>query len=272
MIIMGTVWDRTTDFLGDKLAAIVPIALLAIFLPHVLGDFMAQAGMALGRPALAAIRLALVLPALWGQLAITALALDSEAGAAPARRRASGAFAGALLVMIVLAVALAALAAPMAIVQGRDGMMAFLSNRSDAPAIDLSMGIKAFIGLYLLIFAVLALAVGVRLCLVYPLVVAERLALGAIARSFVLTRRTTFKLIGVYLLFFLVFAVAGLATRSVFGSIAALIAPGTGPVTAAQVVVALLGGLVTTAFYVMLSAFAAKLYLAARGPGTVVPS
>ena len=35
MISMGSVWDRTAEFLSDHLGTILPIALLAIFVPAV---------------------------------------------------------------------------------------------------------------------------------------------------------------------------------------------------------------------------------------------
>jgi hypothetical protein len=40
MVKMGTVWDRTAEFLTDNLTAIVPIALLAFFVPFsIQGNF-----------------------------------------------------------------------------------------------------------------------------------------------------------------------------------------------------------------------------------------
>jgi hypothetical protein len=37
MVKMSTVWDRTAEFLSDNIGAIVPVALLAFFVPASIG-------------------------------------------------------------------------------------------------------------------------------------------------------------------------------------------------------------------------------------------
>ena len=33
MVVIGSVWDRTVEFISDNLSAVVPIALMGIFAP-----------------------------------------------------------------------------------------------------------------------------------------------------------------------------------------------------------------------------------------------
>ena len=51
MVNMGNVWDRTTEFLSDNLGAVVPIALLTIFVPQSISGAIKLAGTAVA-PAL----------------------------------------------------------------------------------------------------------------------------------------------------------------------------------------------------------------------------
>ena len=76
---MGTVWDRTAEFLSDNLGAILPVALLAFFVPaSIEGSF--QAAKTGGGPELVlslyAVQLAFGILSLWGSLTISAMALD----------------------------------------------------------------------------------------------------------------------------------------------------------------------------------------------------
>src|SRR3546814_14305138 len=87
MVRMGTVWDRTTAFLGDRSAAVLAIAGPLIFLPtclqEILRPAMSDAGTGGGAAfGLVAIVLAVVMA--WGQLSVVALVVVSGAGAAAA--------------------------------------------------------------------------------------------------------------------------------------------------------------------------------------------
>ena len=90
---MGTVWDRTAEFLGDNLGATLPVALLAFFVPaSIEGSF--QAAKAGGSPELVLslylVQLAFGILSLWGSLTISAMALDvASARGAGAIGRAS---------------------------------------------------------------------------------------------------------------------------------------------------------------------------------------
>ena len=80
MVKMGTVWDRTAEFLSDNIGTGVPIALLAFFAPTSITGNFAQA-MTGAEPGLVAtlsvIQLAFAILSFWGSVTIVALATDS---------------------------------------------------------------------------------------------------------------------------------------------------------------------------------------------------
>ena len=102
MVNMGNVWDRATEFLSDNLGAVVPVALLTIFVPQSISGAIKLAGTAVAPGLGQAIVLALLLPILWGQLAITALALRPDAGRGAAQSTATRRFLQYLLAMLIL--------------------------------------------------------------------------------------------------------------------------------------------------------------------------
>jgi hypothetical protein len=261
---MGAVWDRTTEFLAGNLSALAPVALVAIFLPQFVGDIVNQAGPSVGAPVMQIVGLLCVLVGLWGQLAVVALALDPDAGRAAAQGAATRGYGRVLLVMIATFVAMAVLALPMLGVLAASGVdltqLAGTGHVATAP--DMSMGAGAFLGLYGIAWLIALLVVTVRLAPLYPVILAEGAGLAAIGRSVAVTRGITWKLIGVWLLFLIVFIVATAAARSALGAVIGLIVPGEGPFTAAAIVSALVGALITTAFTTIVAAFSVRLYRA----------
>jgi hypothetical protein len=111
---------------------------------------------------------------------------------------------------------------------------------------------------------ILAIFVSVRFStLLVSVIAAEGGVVGALRRSFALSRGIAWKLLGVVLLFGLVVGVASIAVTSVFGTLFRFLDPSAGPFAIGSIIVAILGGLVTTAYYVIQSSFMAKVYLAA---------
>ena len=128
---------------------------------------------------------------------------------------------------------------------------------------DISGGVAAFVGLYGVAWLVFAAFVSVRFSLLlFPVVAAEGGVIGALRRAFALSNGIAWKLFGVALLFGLVMAIAWMAVTSVFGFLLGMVSGG-GAFGIGSVVVALLGALVTTAYYVLQAAFMAKVYRAA---------
>ncbi|MEN2788750.1 hypothetical protein ABC974_03860 [Sphingomonas oligophenolica] len=261
---MGTVWDRATEFLSDNLSAILPLALLAIFVPvsisQSLGPLTKMGGSAAMGFQLVSFVLSIV--SLWGQLAIMALALDAAGGRASATAAANRRLLPVIGISLVLLIGVFVLMLPFGIalaLSGFDFQAAVAGGKAELPP-----GVNAFLGLYLLIFACLLAWLAARLLLVTPTVIMERRGLGAIGRSFKLTRPVQWKIIGVILLYLIIWSVSVLAAKFVFGAVFGMIAGGDGPVTLGSVLASILESVVLTAFAVLAAAFTAKLYLAVR--------
>jgi hypothetical protein len=265
MVNMGNVWDRTTEFLSDNLGAVVPIALLTIFVPQSISGAIKLAGTAVTPGLGQAIMLALLLPMLWGQLAIAALALRPDAGRGAAQSTATRRFLHYLLAILILFGVLLLLFLPiiLALVASGVDLTAF-TGATAGPKPDISPALAAFIGLYGLAWLILAVFVSVRFStLLVAVVAAEGGVVAALRRSFALSRGIAWKLLGVVLLFGLVVGVASIAVTSVFGALFRFLDPTAGPFAIGSIIVAILGGLVTTAYYVVQSSFMTKVYLAA---------
>lgn len=269
---MGTVWDRATEFCSDHLAAIVPIAVLLIFVPlsvqgHLTPMIAGSSGAAM--LALRLLNLALSIVSLTGQLAIVALAiapgLNAGGAMAAALRRLPPAI-GAILMLMAGVVLLSAPAVAMMAAAGIDpARMGQMSGEAAVPMLAVSPVLAWSLTAYIIVALVVALWLAARLVLLYPVVVAERRGFGVVARSFALTRRLALPIIGVLLLYALVSTISVLAVRTVFGSVLALAAGGIAPGSIGGIVVAVIVGAVTTAFTVLGAAFTAKLYGAANG-------
>lgn len=265
MISMSTVWDRTAEFLSDNLGSILPIALAAIFVPAAVSGSLAELrpGAAPGLAAsigIASLLLALV--TFWGQLAITALALDPALGRGTARI-ATRRLPAALLVTIVLLAAAVLLAIPVGVILAVSGVDMSGTATGAMPRVPPAAAL--WVALYVLLLLPVLLWLAARLAVVLPAVVGDRLALGAIPRSWRLTRGAALKIVGVLLLYVVVATVANLAATTTFGAVMMLIAGrGEDGLSLATVLTSIIGGAVATGFTVLGAAFTAKLYLALR--------
>lgn len=263
MIEMGTIWDRTIEFIGDHVRAITPIALLALWLPVTVSTLLSDAAQGCApalNPMIAGIAgLVLALVTLWAQLALTALALERGAPAGAATR----AFGGTLGAMLLLFVAFVILALPLALLGATFGMHDACADASAASGDHVNWTR----GFYVVALAIVAGVVAIRLAMLYPVIVAEGGVIAAIRRAWALSRGLFWKLVGVWLVFGLVYAVAWLAARFAFGAILGLIAPGAGPFGVTTIIAAMLVAVVRVAFTVIVAVFAALLYRAATGAG-----
>ncbi|MDV3455485.1 hypothetical protein RZN05_00700 [Sphingomonas sp. HF-S4] len=263
MVKMGTVWDRTAEFLGDNIAAVVPIALLAFFVPaSIEGNFeAAMTGAGTGFKALLyTLQFVFALISLWGSLAITAMALDiaSERSAANIATRR---FLPALVVSVVMFAAACVLLLPIPALLLANGYDMNAMARGES--VEMSMQVAGTIVVYALVALALLLWLVARLIVATPVVVRENRMLSALGESWSLTRGAALRIVGVILLFAIVSWVAGLAAKTVFGSIFALVAGNDGEgVTLATVMTSIVVAAVQSAFMVIPPAFTAKLYLA----------
>lgn len=274
MVSMGNVWDRTAEFLSDNLSTLLPIALLAIFVPATISANLSglQQNATPGTAMLLGLGVfVLAMVSFWGQLAVTALAIDPAQGR-QASQLATRRFPAALLLMIVLVVVVVALMIPVGILLAVGGVDMTALQPGAMP--DIPPVVAVWVFFYVMVILVVALWVMARLAVVLPSVVGDRLAIGAIARSWRLTRGVALKIIGVLILYAIVSIVANLAATTAFGAIMYLVAGnGEEGISLASVLTTIVGGAVSTGFTVLGTAFLAKLYIAllARNEAAAAP-
>lgn len=267
MATMSTVWERAAEFLGDHLAAVAPLALGALFVPMSLSGNLRPLMGTLGRGGDVALGVVLVLLALatvWGNIAITALALDPAGGRAPAVTAANARLLPVVGVFALLLLGVLVLALPFAVALGMSGVDMAALSAGQTSSTTPGMGAALFVLFYLPVFVVLLLWLSGRLSLIVPVMVMERRGPGLLVRSFVLTRPVQWRIVGVLILYLVVSLVAIAAARTMFGSVFGLLMRGEGPITMASVLTSTIVAGVSTVFSLLSIAFAAQLYLAAR--------
>lgn len=262
MVKMAGVWDRTAEFLGDNLAAVLPIALLTFFVPaSIQGNFAAAmigAGDSL-KILLTVLQIVFAILSVWGSLAITAMALDI-AGERSATSIATRRLLPALLVSIVMILVASALVLPVPGVLAFNGYdMAAMARNEE---VNMSMTVAMFIVLYLVALVFVIVWLIARFVVATPVLVRESRVLSALGESWRLTRGVALRIVGVIILFAIVSWVATLAAMTVFGSIFALVAGRGDGVTLSSVMTSIVVAAVQSAFMVIPPVFTAKLYLA----------
>jgi hypothetical protein len=265
MVNMGNIWDRTTEFLSDNARALLPIAVLTLLIPHAVRVLVGGAAQGEVNPLAAAIiGLVCVLIALWGQLAVVALALDPDGGRQRAAAAASRNYGRALGTMVLVFAVLLVLALPIGGVFAANGVdLAAMRAGGGMARANLSGGAAAFVSIYAVILSVMVFVAAIRLALLYPVIIAEGGTIAALRRSVALTHGLVWKMIGVWLLFAIVYIVAWLAVTSAIGVIVGLLGSSPSPFSFGRIVVAAMGGLVSMALALIVAAFSAKLYIAA---------
>lgn len=266
MVSMSAVWDRTTEFLSDNIAVVTPVAVAAFFVPASLkGNLQpltATAGQGL-RLGIGLLGVLLSVVTLWGTLVLTAMAIDAAQPVRDARARATARLLPAIGLWLLVLAGLIALMLPFLLIFTLYGVdMAAMANgvRQDLPD---------GVALPLIVCALVVVPLGLWLwtrftSVLIPVVVAESRGLRAFGRVHALTRAAGWRIVGVYILYFVVSQVAALATKTVFGTVLRLLDNGDGAVSLAGVLTAVAVGAVETIFSVLLAVFTAKLYVALR--------
>ena len=124
----------------------------------------------------------------------------------------------------------------------------------------------AMFGLAMLYFLALCVAcvwLGAKLVPLLGVVVNERRGLGALRRSFALTRGSTLKLIGVLILYSIVLLVVLLAATSIVGLVVRLLVGADGAAWVAFAIAAVTA-IITAIFSIIQAVFSGQFYLAAR--------
>ena len=265
---MGDVWDRTTQVLSGRAGALASIAVVTLFLPLVAMLLVALILPPTARStAIVTLILLLAVAAIGvlGVLAMIALASDpatTRGDAWRVARQRVGPALGVSAVLILVAV-LASLPAMFVLWQAKLDMAALAGTG----AAKVSSGTATFLAIYYAAYLVLALWALARLAPLNAVVLHERVALGAIRRSFALTRGHGWRLLGVVLLYLIVLAIVRTAVQSVVGVIFRLLL-GADRIPLALTLAGVTGAMVTTAFTVIAVTFTAQLYVAfaARQP------
>lgn len=265
MVTMGNVWDRTTEVLGGRSGILARIAILFVLLPSVVQDafvaysppdtmsFVAVGGV---------ISIAVLVLMIWGQLVILAVATDPATNFADGVAQGRGRLGAAIVVTIVLMIAILIAIVPLSVALVMGGIDLSALRAGTMPI--LTPGVAGFLSLYTLVLAIAVFLIGARLILVNPAVLNERRSVGALRRSFELTRGLTWRLIGVMLLFIVVVVIASGAAQMVAGVVFRL-ALGEEGRTTTQFLAGVASTIVTTIFTVVAAAFSAQLYVAIAG-------
>lgn len=264
---MGTVWDRTVEVLNGRTGMIARIAVLGMLLPTVVRDgFVAFSSRA--NPVSMLVSAVLTLVALfamiWAQLAIIAIATDPAVDAASARRQGSARTLPAFGITVLLTIVAVVLALPPIVVLAQSGFdFAAAASGTSVQMTPPSVGAATFTALYGLAYLLVLLWIGARLVLLNPVILNERLGVGAIRRSIRLTKGMTWRIIGVMVLFVIVLLVATGAAQSVTGIVFRLVL-GADSIATAAFLAGIAGSIVTTAFTALAAVFTAQLYVATR--------
>lgn len=271
MVKMGAVWDSTTDVLAGRGAMIVRIALVTFFLPGVIQDavpLVFGAG-AVATVANGVLGIVLIVATLFGTLALTAAASDPSTDEPAAYRIGAAALLATIGTVLLIGIVFAILLVP--------GLLLLISSGYDYRAAAAGLPQSAVspqalggFAIYLLVFALFAIWAGARLVLLYAVIVNERRGVGAIRRSFELTRGLTLRIIGVVILYAIVTLIAVVAAQSVVGLVARL-ALGPDHPLLVTFLAAIAVAVVTTASAVLQPIFAARLYAAVRSRDEAAP-
>ncbi|QDZ06481.1 hypothetical protein FPZ24_02490 [Sphingomonas panacisoli] len=272
MVNMGNVWDRTTEFLSENMRALLPVILLAFLIPHTVNTLIKGAAPAVPSALAQGIALICGLIAIWGQLVVIALAFAPDGGRSRAISTATGSLGRAVGAMLILLAATAVLAVPVIATLVANGVDLSTFGSGGMAQANLSGAASVFVSLYSLVLGIVVLVVAVKLALLYPVVVAEGGVAAAIKRAWALSRGIVWKMIGVWLLFVIVYFVALAAITSGIGTVIGLFADMQNPFSVGRIVVAILGGAVTAAFTLIVAAFSAQLYRAVTGRQQGVPA
>lgn len=264
MVRMGDVWDRTTEVLAGRGAMIARIAALTMFLPGVIQDavplVLGTGGAA--RATAVVVFLLFVAATLVGSLALTAVSSDPVIDEPAAYRIATAAMPATVAIVLVLVALTAVLLAPAFLLLLHSGID-YQAAAAGLPQTNVSPGAVGGAALYTVVFSLFALWAGARLLPLYAVIVGERPGLGAIPRTFALTRGLGLRIVSVLILYVIVTGVAVLAVQSVVGLILRLVL-GAEQGALATFLTAVAVGVATTAFGAIQPVFAARLYAAIR--------
>lgn len=264
MISIATIWDRTTAVIAGRVGILLMLALLLLVLPA-----LAQAALdAVGgdsfalRSARATVSLLVFVAVTMATISVTAVASDPRVDGAAALAVGRARLLPFLGISLVIGVAFMVATLPGILLAGLSGFSMAKAATAGVPD-GVNIVLLGLALLYFLCLMPLGIWAAARLVPLSAVIVNERRGIGAIRRSVVLTRGMTLKLVGVLILYLIVFLVVLTAGTSVVGVVARLLAGADGTVLV-SLLVAFVTAVITGAFSVVQAVFAAQLYVAAR--------
>ncbi|MFC7536876.1 hypothetical protein ACFQPG_05775 [Sphingomonas sp. GCM10030256] len=252
-------WDETKAVLKSDGKLFVPLVLAFMVLPGVL--------VGLARPRLGSaedgsgtallIMVGVSLIALVGQLAVQWLTVRPGARVADSLRQGARATPWVFLAIMLLVIPLSIVAAPFA---------APLVTGADEAA-------QARAALFILLILAVALIALVRFTTVGPAAVAERLGpVAMLRRSWTLTKGSTVKLYGLFILFLLVLLLVNWAAMASLGSVILLAFGQPEPWSVSALLLALVAQLAQVAVTLPMAVLLARIYAQLAGVGAVETS
>lgn len=264
MVSIGTTWDRTVDFVRDNMGALAPVVLATQFAPAaVSGSFDRLRMASTGGTSLALnlLTLAVTVIAMWGALYLTGFAAqdDKREQRHVARGIATKRFmplVGVSILLFLIVVVIFVPAGLLAVASGFD-FSGIMAGREPDPAQFATLG---WTFLYVFVAAIFMVWLFARLLPVTAVVAMERRGVGAIGRTFALTRGMALKLVGLLILYGIVAAIGVSAARFVFGGIFALFGAADSSVSIGDIAAAIAVSAVSAILALYQSAFVGKLY------------
>lgn len=264
MVRIGTIWDRTMEVVNGRFTILAAIALMLLFVPSVLQAAVDAFGGSAGAMGLVGgvVGILVGLAAIVATLALTAVATDPAVDRPHALAIGGGRLGPAIGIVLLIVLLVMASAIPGAVLLYSAGFDVDRA-RAGLDQVDVDAGTLAAAMLYFLVILAVWIWLAARLVPLMAVIVNERLGLGAIRRSFALTRGSTLKLIGVMILYGIVTGVCLLAATSIVGLIVRLIVGAEGLAVVA-LAAGVAGAAVTAVFSVLQCVFSGQFYLAAR--------
>jgi hypothetical protein len=256
-------WDEAKDVLARDGRLIGAVALAAVLLPQTIAGVLVPPPNLSGEAApswMPVLTLLVAVAGLVGQIAVIRLALGPATSVGEAithgLKRLPSAFAAILLFAIplifVLAIVLVVVSGPAAVESMRPGA-------TPDPSV----------GTAILVFVLLALVLSVRFQLILPVAAAETGGpIHIFRRSWDLSAGNYWRLLGFLLLVCLVAIVVLLSAQIVGGILAKALFGEAKPLTVSALIVALITGVVQTAFMVIVSTMVARIYAQLAGRRT----
>ena len=254
---IGSAWDETKSALARNRRLIVPVALGLVLVPAVISAMVEPRTVPGEEPEAGPwmlIMLLMIIVMLVGQMAVVLLSNGWQGSVGEAIRRAARRLPTLLLAALMVMVPLILL---MSVILGLAGTASLTPTG----------------WLAVLVGLIVVLAIGVRLLPLVVIIATEEIGpIAAIKRAFALTNGHFWKLLAFMLLATIAFLIVAAAAGAVVGSVISLLLGRPEPWSVSLLLVALVAGLVQTAFITIYTAMLARITAQLSAPQASVPS